>query len=78
MVLYRIALNPLAKELRVADLGLLSPFYADDVVFDGLAQHSAQLLKMLMNRGLDRGYFPDLAKSIFMLDTKGQENAEKR
>ena len=28
MVLYRITLTPLAEELRAADLGLLSPFYA--------------------------------------------------
>ena len=35
MVLYRITLFPLAEELGAADLGLLSPFYADDVAFDG-------------------------------------------
>ena len=34
MVLYGIALVPLAKELRAADLGLLSPFFADDAAFD--------------------------------------------
>ena len=57
MVLYRITLVPLAKELRAADLWMLEPFYADDVLFDGLAQQSAQLLKLLMERGPDRGYF---------------------
>ena len=35
MVLSRITLVTLAKELRAADLGLLSPFYADDAEFDG-------------------------------------------
>ena len=35
MVLYGITLVPLAEELRLADLGLLSPFYANDAVFDG-------------------------------------------
>ena len=35
MVLYRITLTPLAEELRAADPGLLSPFYLDDVAFDG-------------------------------------------
>ena len=34
MVLYRITLIPLAEELRLADPGLLSPFYADDGAFD--------------------------------------------
>ena len=52
MVFYGITLVPLAEELRAADPGLLSPFYADDAAFDGLAQHSAQLLKLLMKRDL--------------------------
>ena len=55
MVLYGITLVPLAKELRVADPGLLLPFYADDAAFDGSEQRSAQLLKMLMKRGADQG-----------------------
>ena len=50
-----ITLVPLAEELRAADPGILSPFYADDAAFDGLAQQSAQLLKLLMNRGPYRG-----------------------
>ena len=69
MVLYGITLVPLSEELRAADPGLLFPFYADDAAFDGSAQQSAQLLKLLMKRGPDRGYFPELAKSLFILDT---------
>ena len=38
MVLYRITLVPLGEELRAAYLGLLSPFYANDVSFDGWAR----------------------------------------
>ena len=60
------------------DPGLLSPFYADDAAFDGLARRRTQLLKLLMKRGPDRGYFTDLAKSLFISDTPGQEAAEKR
>ena len=78
MVLYGITLFPLSEELRAADPGLLSLFYADDADFDGLARRSAQLLKMLMKRGSDRGYFPDPAKSLFISDTPGQEEAAKR
>ena len=37
MVLYRITFAPLAEELRAADSGLLSRFYADDAEFDALA-----------------------------------------
>ena len=35
IVLYGITFLPLAEELRSVDLGLLSPFYADNVEFDG-------------------------------------------
>ena len=66
MVLYRINLFSLAEELRAADLGLLSPFYADDATFDGLVRRSAQLLNLLMKRGLDRRYFPEPGKSLFI------------
>ena len=34
MVLYGITVVPLAEELRAADPGILSPFYADNAVFD--------------------------------------------
>ena len=33
---------------------------------------------MLMERGTGRGYFPEPAKSLFILDTPGQEEAAKR
>ena len=78
MVLYGITLVPIAKELIVAYPGILSPFYVDDAVFDGLERKSAQLLKLLMERRLDRGYFPEPAKSCFISDTLGQEEAAKR
>ena len=78
MVLYVITLVPLAKELREADPEILSPFYADDAAFNGLERQSTQLLKMLMKRGADLGYFPNLAKSLFILDTPRQEEAAKR
>ena len=62
MVLYGVTLVSLAEELQSTDPGLLSPFYADDVEFDGLVQRSAQLLKLLMRRGPDQGYFPEPTK----------------
>ena len=66
MVLYRITLVPLTEELRAADLVLLSPFYADDTVFDSLVQRKSQLLKLLMKRGPDQGYFLEPAKFLFI------------
>ena len=71
MVLYGITLVSLSEELRAEDPGLLSPFYANDAALDGLARRSAQLLKLLMKRGTDRGYFPEPAKYLFILDTPG-------
>ena len=78
MVLYGINLVPLVEKLRAADPGILSPFYADDAPFDGSARQSAQLLKMLMKKGTDQGYFPNPAKSLFISDTTGQEEAVRR
>ena len=53
MVLYSITLVPLSEELQAADPGILTPFYADDVAFDRSTRRSAELLKMLMERGSD-------------------------
>ena len=72
MILYRITLFPLAEKLRAADPEILSPFYVDDAAFDGLAQRSAQLLKLLMKRGPEWGYFTGPDKSIFISDTPVQ------
>ena len=78
MVLYRITLVPLAEELRAAHPGFLSPFYADDSEFESSAQRSAHILKLLMKRVTDRGYFPEPAKVLFIPDTSGQEEAARR
>ena len=75
MVLYRITLIPLTEELRTVDPGLLYPFYADDAAFDVLERRIAQILKLLMKRGTDRGYFPEPANSLFISVTPGQEVA---
>ena len=77
MVLYGITLVPLAKELRAADPGLLYPFYTDDAAFNGSVRRSAQILKLMMKRGTDRGYFPEMDKSLFISDTSGQEAAKQ-
>ena len=78
MVLYRITLVPLEEELRAADPGLIYPFYADNTTFDGLARRSAQLIKLLIKRGPERGYFPEPAMSLFISDNPGQEEGAKR
>ena len=78
MVFYGITFVPLAEVLRETDPWLLSPYYADDAAFDGSARRSAQLLKPLMKRRTDQGYFSEPAKALFILDTPGQEEAAKK
>ena len=68
MVLYRITLVPLTEYPRYEDTTLLSPFYTDDAAFDGSARRSVAQLCLLMEQGLDQGYLPEPAKSIFIFD----------
>ena len=78
MVLYGIILSPLKKELRDADPTLLSPFYANDAMFDGSERRSMAQLRLLMDQGPDRGYFLKPAKSLFISDNLEDKGAEKR
>ena len=68
MVLYGITLVPLEEELQYADPTLISPLYVDDAAFDGLARRSAAQLRLLMDQGEDRVYFPEPDKSLFIAD----------
>ena len=77
MVLYGTTLTTLDDELKWVDSGIIPPLYSDDAEFDGLARQSAQLLKLLMERGLDQGYLPNPTKSFFILDIPDQEEAAK-
>ena len=77
-VLYGITLVPLSKDLRAADPGVLSSFYTDDAAFNSSTQKSVQLVKVLMKRGLERGYLPEPAKSLFILDMPMKKMAARR
>ena len=68
MILYEITFVPLKEELRYVEPILLSLFYFNDAAFDGSARRSATQLRLLMDRGADRVYFPEPAKSLFILD----------
>ena len=78
VLLYGIALYPLVEKLRDADITLLSPFYANDAAFDGSMWRSAAQLRLLMDQGPDRGYFPEPAKSLFISDNLEDEEAERQ
>ena len=72
MVFYGTTLIPLDEGLRAAELGILSPFYRDNVAFDRSERRIAQLLKLQMERGLDWEYFLEPSKSLF-IDNKPEE-----
>ena len=77
MALYRITLFPLSDELRAADPGLLYLFHADDAAFESSAGQSAKLLNLLMKRGPEQGYFPELSKYFFISGKPGQEEGTR-
>ena len=77
MVLCGITLVHLEKELRDADTTLLSPFYADGAVFYGSATRSVVQLRLMMDQGPDRGYFPEPEKSLFIADNPKYEETER-
>ena len=48
------------------------------MAFSLLARMIAHLLNMIIERKSDRGYFTKPAKSLLIMDTPGQDAAEKR
>ena len=78
MVLYGIIIDLLAEELRDADPTLLLPFYADDAEFEELERKSAVQLRLLMDQGPDRGYFPKTTKSLFISDNLEDKEAARQ
>jgi hypothetical protein len=77
MLLYGVALVPLVEELRQADPMVMSPFYADDAVLDGGTRRLARLLRFLMEKGPEWGYYPEPEKSIFVADCPSQMDAAR-
>ena len=75
MVLYEITLVPLAEDLRDVYPTLLSPVYANYAAVYGLKRSSAAQQWLLMDQGLDRGYFPNPSKSLFTEDNPEDEDA---
>ena len=68
MILYGLALTPLATQLREAEPSLIQPWYADDAAMSGPADAIARAMRLLEVRGPARGYYPEPSKSIFIPD----------
>ena len=66
MVLYGIAMVPLAKFLRESVPSVIQPWYADDCAMAGKVSGIAEAMRLLLLHGPSRGYFPEPSKSIFI------------
>ena len=78
IILYRVNLVPLEYYLRSVDPGLITPFYAYYVLFEGLARRISPILKLFLDRGPDRRYLPEPSKSMFISDSPNKEEAENQ
>ena len=53
MVLYDITFVPLVEEFQASEPVILTPFYADNILSDGLIQRSTSLIWLLLDQGMD-------------------------
>jgi hypothetical protein len=66
MVLYGLALVPLAEMLREAVPEVLQPWYADDAAMAGPLSGIGRATRLLAEYGPARGYFAEPAKSLLI------------
>ncbi|KAI2506100.1 hypothetical protein MHU86_8331 [Fragilaria crotonensis] len=67
MVLYGLALTPLAETLRARVPTVAQPWYADDAAMAGPVDGIAEAQRLLLDLGPRRGYFPEPDKSILIV-----------
>jgi len=77
MVLYGLALVPLAENLRESVPEVLQPWYADDAAMAGPVQGIAKAMRLLADQGPARGYYPEPAKSIFLCNPTDDATARE-
>ena len=53
-------------------------FYAYDAAFDWSARHSVAQLRLLIDQGPERGYFPEPAKLLFISDKPEEMELTRR
>jgi hypothetical protein len=78
MLLYGLALVPLAERLRAAFPEVLQAWYADDSVLQGRTSGIASCMAELKRLGPERGYLPEPAKSILICAPADRPAAESR
>ena len=75
MVLYGLALTPLAESIRAAVPTVVQPWYADDAAMAGPIDGIAEAQRLLLELGPRRGYFPEPDKSILIVPLATPPNA---
>jgi hypothetical protein len=76
MILYGLALVPLAESMRRAVPDLVQLWYADDAAMAGEADKIAKATRLLEVEGPARGYFPEPAKSILICSPAVREDVQ--
>ena len=66
MVLYGLALIPLARMCRISVLYLIHAWYADDAALAGPLVRIAEAKQLLLDHGPARGYYMDPEKSVLI------------
>ena len=77
MILYGVALTPLAEHLRKTFPDILQPWYADDSALMGQHKDNAACLKALSTAGPWFGYFPEPEKSWYICNEDEEAVARK-
>ena len=77
MVLYGLALVPLAKFLRASVPSVIQPWYADDCAMSGKVEDIATAMRLLLRHGPPRGYYPEPSKSILVCRTGDRPRARR-
>jgi len=66
MVIYGVALTPLTEMVQKMLPDTLQAWYTDDSSFGGTAPHIAAAMRVILEKGPARGYFPEPSKSILI------------
>ena len=76
MVIYGLALIPLAESLRKAVPSVVQPWYADNATMAGPVSGIAKAMGIIREEGPARGYFPEPSKSILICNPEVSETAK--
>jgi hypothetical protein len=77
MMLYGVALMPLAKKIQAAVPEAMKPWFADDLGAAGRAEHNARCLDFLLKTGPWYGFYPKPSKCVYICKAEDEARARK-